>query len=265
MYKYYLNDIGAIAEFSQAPTSDFWDSQWDHDSIRKYVLSQKSDNIFIPQVKRYLSKGSRVLEAGCGRGQLVNALKENKFSSVGVDFAKKTVEEINKHVPEIDVQLGDVRTLSFNDASFDGYISAGVIEHFWDGYDNVLKEAHRVLRKNGYIFITFPQISLLRRVKLLLSFYKTYTSNDFKESDSNFYQFLLDSKLVLKDLDKIGFEFKYQKSFDGIKGVKNEIPLLKTILDPIYKISLLKPLRVILNAGFSFFAGHIKLLVLQKR
>ena len=140
MNKIYINDKNILAQFKEKATPEFWDEHWQIDDLRKYILNYKIDNIFIPEVLKYLAKGSTVLEGGCGRGQIVNALNYQGYKSIGIDFAVYTVNAINKAVPELDVRIGDVRKLDINDDSLDGYISAGVIEHFWVGYDDIINE-----------------------------------------------------------------------------------------------------------------------------
>jgi 2-polyprenyl-3-methyl-5-hydroxy-6-metoxy-1,4-benzoquinol methylase len=82
-------------------------------------------------LKKYLPyKNNRILEGGCGDGHLVDAMNYWGYKVVGVDFAPKTVAKIKEVMPGLDVRLGDVQALDFEDEYFDGYWSMGVIEHF---------------------------------------------------------------------------------------------------------------------------------------
>lgn len=87
-----------------------------------------------------------ILEGGCGRAQHVYCMKYNGYNAVGVDFAERTVRAVNEAVPELDVRKCDVRNLPFRDGEIAGYWSIGVIEHFWDGYNEILDEMARVIR-----------------------------------------------------------------------------------------------------------------------
>lgn len=49
----------------------------------------------------------------------------------------------------------DVMNLSFDTESFDIYVSADVLEHVWD-WRKAIKEAYRVLRKGGRMFLSIP-------------------------------------------------------------------------------------------------------------
>ena len=87
----YLTDKQALAYFQQQASPDFWDSHWRIEDLQSYLRGYKSDNLFIPLVKRYLPAGKIILEGGCGRGQLVYALQYHGYLAIGIDFAARTV------------------------------------------------------------------------------------------------------------------------------------------------------------------------------
>ena len=67
------------------------------------------------------------------------------YRTIGMDFAPKTVESLKHHRPEVCQVLGDVRNLSLENESVDGYWSLGVIEHFYEGFDKIIQESYRIL------------------------------------------------------------------------------------------------------------------------
>ena len=139
---------------------------------------------------------------------------------------------IKSAVPELNIKLGDVRSLPFEDGSFDGYWSMGVIEHFWNGYDDISKEMLRVLRLGGYSFLTFPYMSSLRKWKAKHNKYVEWKNNN--SEPEGFYQFALSDQHVLSHFNDLGFELVDQSGQDGIKGLKDEIPPLKLTLQTLY-------------------------------
>ena len=112
-----------------------------------------------------------ILEGGCGDAVHVAALAASGYRCIGIDSAEQTVSALQSAFPELDVRLGDVRHLDFDDAAFAGYWSIGVIEHFWDGYGPIVQEMSRVVRTGGYLFLTFPYMSPVRRLKARLGLY----------------------------------------------------------------------------------------------
>jgi len=71
----------------------------------------------------------RVLELGCGRGDLLAALKPSL--GVGIDFSSKMVEAASRRHPELRIILGDVHDLSLR-TKFDYIILSDLVNDLWD-------------------------------------------------------------------------------------------------------------------------------------
>jgi len=263
--RYYLTDYRALAYFQQAATPEFWDKHWNKVDLQTYLRRSKNDRLFIPLVKKYLPKQSVVLEGGCGRGQIVHALQYQGFKAIGVDFAFETIKRIKEAVPELDVRHGDLRALELPDASLDGYVSVGVIEHFWNGYEAILKEMYRTLKVGGFLFVSFPYLSPLRRLKVFFKMYPSAHKHDLDSQANTFYQFALSARRTQADFEALGFQMKKFLAYDGIKGFKDEVAPFKPFLQEIYDGKRAPRLRRPLNRLFKPFASHCALLVLQKR
>ena len=260
----YLPDKQALAFYREKATAEFWDKHWSAANLQTTLRNSKGDGLFIPAVKRHLPKESVVLEGGCGTGHIVHALQYQGYKAIGVDFASQTIQKIKDAVPELDVRVGDVFALEFPDASLDGYISVGVIEHFWEGYEAIIREMYRTLKVGGFLFVSFPYMSPLRRLKVALHMYpykETHLLNDQQEC---FYQFALTAEKVQADLESLGFQLKERLTYDGIKGFKDEVAVFKTYLQQVYDGKRGQRWRPLLNRFLLPFASHCALLVLQK-
>lgn len=247
-------------------TPDFWDEHWKPDGeIRSEI--KKIRKTFASEVtKKFLRpEDGCLLEGGCGRGFNVISLINNGYKCAGVDYAPKTVEALNRVFPEIEIKLADVRCLPFEDAFFAGYWSWGVIEHFYDGYEDALDEIYRVIKDEGYLFLVFPYMSFFRKLKAVLGFYPLWRSAYRHE---NFYQFALNAHSVIGDFRNKGFVLVKALPFDGIKGIKDEMMFTKPLFQRMYSYEggnvLLKMAIMIINLAVSPFAGHSILLILRK-
>lgn len=249
--------------FRKEATAECWDEHWQGDDLIDKIRAGKNNRLVRKFTFKFLEPGSKILEGGCGIGQNIYGLKTWGYDAFGVDFAPKTVEKIKINFPELKVFLQDVRKLDFPDNFFDGYWSLGVIEHFWEGYDEVLREAKRVIRPGGYLFLTFPYMSLLRNLKARLKFYKSF-QDDFQEK--NFYQFILDKEKAKKDIEGHGFKLVFQHPFDATKGLKDEVIFFEPILRRIYASQnvVARGIRFLDSILFSKIASHMILLVFQK-
>ena len=99
--------------------------------------------------------GMRILDAGCGRGEVSLACARAGAEIAGVDYSEAAVEitrETLSDYPDSDIRVGDVTNLPWPDASFDRVQFSDVIEHL-DPPQTVpaLAEFHRVLRPGGYL------------------------------------------------------------------------------------------------------------------
>ena len=162
-------------------------------------------------------------------GQFVYSLMVNGYRAIGVDTATATIEAVRRMAPELDVRIGDICNLAFEESSFDGYWSLGVIEHNWGGYQQYVMEMDRVLKAGGYLFISFPAISLLRRIKIAFGRYDADKSIDAQPP--GFYQFILDKNRVRRDIESVGFELIETQWLAGVKGVKEELPIFGVIIE----------------------------------
>lgn len=103
-----------------------------------------------------------MLEAGCGLGAWVYLLRKEGFDIIGIDFSLQTIRRLRQAMPGFPVGVGDVTALPYHSAEFDAYVSLGVVEHFEEGPHLPLREAYRVLRPGGLIFLSVPYMNLIR-------------------------------------------------------------------------------------------------------
>ena len=259
--KLYDKEINRVVVFGEKADTEYWDSHWRINDFTEKVKSGKNNKMIKNFTSKFLPTGSKILEGGCGIGQNVYGLLSWGYDVYGVDSAQDTINSITREFPDLNVSVQDVRKLDFPDNFFDGYWSLGVIEHFWRGYDDILKEAKRVIKPGGYLFLTFPYMSHLRILKAKLGLYEELQNNV-----DNFYQFILDEKQVRVDVESYGFRLVSRFPHDATKGMKDEISILKPILQKIYdgENIIMKGMNFLLLCLFSGFASHVILLVFQK-
>ncbi|HAV11409.1 MAG TPA: class I SAM-dependent methyltransferase [Candidatus Moranbacteria bacterium] len=262
--KYFDTKNSRLVFLESKSSAGFWDNHWKTEKLKADIERGKDDQFVSRITKKFLPLGSKILEGGCGKGAFVYSLKISGYDAYGIDYAKETIKEINEVMPDLNISLGNVEGLDFSDNFFDGYWSLGVIEHFFDGYDKITKEMTRVIKPGGYLFITFPYISPLRRIKAKLGKYPKFQEKEL--AMENFYQFALSHKKTSGDFEKLGFSIVYKKPFDGIKGLKDEISQVKPILQRIYdsKNIFIMIFQGLLSRALSPFTSHSILLVFKK-
>jgi ubiquinone/menaquinone biosynthesis C-methylase UbiE len=94
--------------------------------------------------------GRRVLDVGCGRGDMLAAVRPS--SGVGVDLAPAMVALAKADHPEFEFAAQPVEEFR-GDGSFDTALCINTLEYTWD-IGTVLDRLHAALRDNGRLLIT---------------------------------------------------------------------------------------------------------------
>ena len=125
-------------------------------------------------VRRYLNalpSSSRVLDAGCGEGVLVEEYA-GRLDITGVDANYSSAR----------VTHGSVTALPFPDASFDRALCLDVLEHLaYEEQPRALAELFRVLRPGGELLVSVPNLAHLQsRIQFLLRGRLIRTASEYK-------------------------------------------------------------------------------------
>lgn len=107
-------------------------------------------------------------------------------------------------------------------------------------------------------------MSPLRKLKACFWLYSGLP-HDFQPRRDNFYQFALDVENTIKHFDLYGFKLLYLERMDGVKGLKDELFFLKSILQKIYdsRLLVLRGCKKIMDMMFKKYCGHSVLLMLE--
>jgi len=124
-------------------------------------------------VNKYVKKGGRVVEIGCGLGYIAYYLaKDCGYRVVGVDLDQDTVTHGNSIFSELDrggqpsdirLQLGSYDILPKENEKADAVIGLEVIEHVNDPTE-FLRCISETLKPGGLLFLTTPNASGFRNM-----------------------------------------------------------------------------------------------------
>lgn len=177
----------------------------------------------------------RLLEVGCRDGLLAKFLKANEINNIncyGVDIDDDSLRKASQRgvvTRKCDLNFEEI---PFEDNMFDFIIAFEVIEHI-PFYHNVFSEMRRVLKDNGVLLLTTPNIaSLGNRIRFLAGrdIHRVYTKD---QKDVHFRMFTLESieKLFLMHDFTIVYSTVLTSSKKQLsKNIKKLIPHLSDIV-----------------------------------
>lgn len=164
---------------------NFWADKYDKLWVQKYSL-KPTRNYILNVMKEFKHKDIKVLDLGCGPGQLIYELSEKykNLKITGVDFSHKMLlisKSINPQATHINLDAHELYKLK---DSFDIIICTHSLPYYKEP-ENVMKELKRLLNDNGRIFMGFASGNNFYD-KFVLFFVKLTTGPANYPSDENF-------------------------------------------------------------------------------
>jgi len=106
----------------------------------------------------------KMLDLGCGTGRHLIFFSKKGFDIYGIDASPKGIEIAQEWLSKEGISVETIccrieHSFPYEDNFFDAIISIQVIHHnLMENILKTIKEIERVLRKGGYVYITFPYL-----------------------------------------------------------------------------------------------------------
>lgn len=118
------------------------------------------------------SRNDLILDIGCGNGLQTMLLGKKCKKVIGIDISKKAVGSakiksafLNRRINS-EIRCAKLENAEFGDEYFDKIFSICVIEHI-SNYVQILKEAYRILKRNGHMIFSVDALEIIEDKKLI--------------------------------------------------------------------------------------------------
>lgn len=165
---------------------NFWADKYDKLWVQKYSL-KPTRNYIVKALSKYIKNdGIKVLDLGCGTGELIFELKNkfNNFEITGIDFSEKMLEISKKRNPSAKHLKMDASELNVLDSKYDIIVCTHSMPYYKEP-KNVFKHLNNLLSDEGKLLIGFASGDSIYD-KFILGFVKLTTGKANYPSDNEF-------------------------------------------------------------------------------
>jgi 2-polyprenyl-3-methyl-5-hydroxy-6-metoxy-1,4-benzoquinol methylase len=136
------------------PEESYWGCLGQNERSKKEILENYGE--IYQLVKDCKPRPGRVLDVGCGSGELLSLLKKDGWQCFGVEINPKAASYVKK-LWQIDVKNKELKKNDFPAKNFDVIVLSHVLEHLPDPIQT-LKIVRTALKDDGTLVIAVPNI-----------------------------------------------------------------------------------------------------------
>jgi len=229
----------------------YYDEHYQNGRYKTYQnaheLRMKLNEKRFEEIRKYNPEGNH-LDIGCATGIFLDVAHKNGLTVYGTELSKEAVTNAKKHHKNI--FNGIVEQANYPSEFFELVTIYDLIEHVLDP-DQTFREVNRIMKKNGLVVITTPDLK---------SWHAKILGRHFYQIDPFQHLFYFSPKSIRKIMEKNGFEIieiKKNLKIFTLEEIFNMsatyYPLINKILSKIIHILPKK----ILKREKEFFFGEM--------
>ena len=216
---------------------------------KKNWLYFKVFDSYIKELYTKKNKKLKILDAGCGNGRLIEYLNTLgiEYDYLGIDNSKHQIESARENYKDklnARFEFGNILDIKNKKEEFDIIFCIAVFHHMpsLETREKVVNEFHRVLKKDGYLFMTNWNLFQKKYLKYIFTrdTRKDVTRDTFIPYKDNFGEVLSERYYYAFLKSEISFffrkKFKIIKNYNSNKGRKSLLFFSKNIITIMKKI-----------------------------
>ena len=238
----------------------------EHKSLKKERINRKKRAHDLLRIR----PGMKVLDIGCGTGELCIELAKAGCDVYGIDYSNQGIQIAKKNKMQLPTNLKarvnfsvmDAENMQFPDNFFDRIICIDVVEHIYEEpLQRVIQEMIRVIKPKGRIVLeTAPNKFFLGPVSYLAKKILGWKSFESDEYHINVYDYFRLKKTLSQIPGKVHVTVlndSHQFLSSRLAGVKNMpswIKYVSRIADFLHENPIIEP--IVLHSPLKIFLAH---------
>ena len=157
-----LRRVAGLCQVAQMSSHDPSSQRWDPDlyaARASFVHGMAADLVELLAPRA----GERVLDLGCGTGELAASIARTGANVVGLDGSPEMIAAARRRAPDLEFVVGDGQALGYS-AEFDAVFSNAAL-HWMLRADDVVRGVARALRPGGRFVAEFGGHGCIREVR----------------------------------------------------------------------------------------------------
>ena len=139
---------------------DYYGRLGEEDQTRRYSRENRARQQKLLKALAGYTRGRRLLDVGCGDGQLLQTAKDEGWDTVGIDLSETAI--VLCHRRGLAASKTDFFDASLDEQRFDAIAMSELVEHV-PSPQSFLKRAEELLEPDGILYLTTPNFGSLAR------------------------------------------------------------------------------------------------------
>ncbi|MBK8809901.1 MAG: class I SAM-dependent methyltransferase [Acidobacteria bacterium] len=142
--------VGGLAQHYDADPSDYFVN---HESPVKLLVANK----LLERAEQWLGKKGKILDIGCGRGEIVQTAETAGWEVVGIEPSEPFADYAERH-SGVKILRKTLEECHFDADEFDCIFLSAVLEHLYNPME-IVGEISRILKPGGLFYFDVPNES----------------------------------------------------------------------------------------------------------
>ena len=195
---------------------DYWEKRWDDIPADQPMENNQAYPLKYAE-QMVNNRNGKILEAGCGAGRILRYYHNQGLNIIGIDFIEVAIKKLKEIDSTLQVEVGDITDLKFDDKSFKYILAFGLYHNLESGLNQAIQETYRILENGGSVCASFRADNIQTKLTDWLT--ERRSKSDNSKSKKAFHKMNLTRSEFMQAFKKAGF------TIDTISPVEN-MPIL---------------------------------------